>query len=118
VVTAHLILFSSPSINLDHDTPCSTNSAVWIHDIPVVGPFIFAGADVMEQSTEASTLQLLIRVYCGCQPEPMTEIERLKKELAEAKAENDRLRLQLDNVTLLYRQELLAESKLPKAAKE
>jgi hypothetical protein len=44
----------------------------------------------------------------------MTEIERLKKELAEAKAENDRLRLQLDNVTLLYRQTLLAESKLPK----
>jgi hypothetical protein len=44
----------------------------------------------------------------------MTEIERLKKELAEAKAENDRLRLQLDNVTLLYRQELLVASKLPK----
>jgi hypothetical protein len=44
----------------------------------------------------------------------MTEIERLKKELAEAKAENDRLRLQLDNVTLLYKQGLLAESKLPK----
>jgi regulator of replication initiation timing len=48
----------------------------------------------------------------------MTEIERLKKELADAKAENDRLRLRLDNVTLLYRQELLAASKLPKAAKE
>ena len=48
----------------------------------------------------------------------MTEIERLKKELAEAKAENDRLRLQLDNVTLLYRQQLLATPKLPKVAKE
>ena len=48
----------------------------------------------------------------------MTEIERLKKELADAKAENDRLRLRLDNVTLLYRQEMLAASKLSKGAKE
>ena len=44
----------------------------------------------------------------------MTEIERLKKELAEAKAENARLRLQLDNVALLYRRMMLKADKLPK----
>ena len=48
----------------------------------------------------------------------MTEIERLKKELADAKAENDRLRLQLDNVTLLYKLMMVETGKLPKAAKE
>ena len=48
----------------------------------------------------------------------MTEIERLKKELTEAKASNDRLQLQLDNVTFLYRQQLLAALKLPKTANE
>jgi hypothetical protein len=47
----------------------------------------------------------------------MTEIERLKKELAEAKAENDLLRLQLDNVTLLYRQILIGDGKLPKVSR-
>ena len=44
----------------------------------------------------------------------MTEIERLKKELAEAKAENIRLRLQLDNVTLLYRLMMVETGKLSK----
>ena len=47
----------------------------------------------------------------------MTEVEYLKKELAEAKAENDRLRLQLDNVTLLYKQMLVEAGKLPKPSK-
>jgi hypothetical protein len=41
----------------------------------------------------------------------MTEVERLKRQLAEAKAENDRLRLQLDNVTLLYRQMMIEAGK-------
>ena len=48
----------------------------------------------------------------------MTEVERLNGQLAEAKAENDRLRLQLDNVTLLYRQMLIETGKLPKPSEE
>jgi len=46
----------------------------------------------------------------------MTEIDRLKKELAVAKAENDRLRLQFDNVTLLYKQMRIEAGKPPKSS--
>jgi hypothetical protein len=46
----------------------------------------------------------------------MTEIDRLKKELADSKAENQKLRRQLDNVTLLYKQMLVEAGKLPKAS--
>jgi hypothetical protein len=42
----------------------------------------------------------------------MTDIERLKKELAEARAEIDNLRLRLNNVTLLLRKEMIAAGKL------
>jgi hypothetical protein len=45
----------------------------------------------------------------------MTEIEFLKKQLAEAKAAIASLTLQLNNVTLLYRNELLAGGKLLEA---
>jgi regulator of replication initiation timing len=44
----------------------------------------------------------------------MSEIEQLKKQLAEAKAENDRLRLQLENTMLLLRSEMTSSGKLPK----
>ncbi len=41
----------------------------------------------------------------------MTETERLKKELTEAKAEIDNLNLRLNNVTFLLRQEMAATGK-------
>ena len=44
----------------------------------------------------------------------MTEVERLNRKLAEAKAENDQLRRQLDNATLLLKKEMLDSGKLPK----
>ena len=50
----------------------------------------------------------------GCNDFDMTEIEILKKMLAEAKAENQSLRLQLDNVTLLLRKEMVVAGKPPK----
>jgi hypothetical protein len=42
----------------------------------------------------------------------MTEVERLNSQLAEAKAENDQLRRQLDNATLLLKQEMFDSGKL------
>jgi len=44
----------------------------------------------------------------------MTEIESLKKQLAEANAEIESLRLRLSNVTLLLRKEMTESGKLPK----
>ena len=40
--------------------------------------------------------------------------EALRRELAEAKAEIEKLRLRLSNVTLLLRKELMGASTLPK----
>lgn len=48
----------------------------------------------------------------------MTEIETLKKQLAEAIAKNDRLQVQLDNVTLLYKLLLIKTGKLPTLSRE
>ena len=50
--------------------------------------------------------------------EPMTEIEALRKELAEAKAEIQRLNLRLSNVTLLLKKEMTASGSLPKPEKD
>jgi hypothetical protein len=47
----------------------------------------------------------------------MTETEHLRKDLAEAKAEIATLRLQLDNVTMLYKHMMIEAGKLPKSAK-
>jgi len=44
----------------------------------------------------------------------MTEIENLKRELAEAKAEIQSLHLRLDNVTLLLKMEMSDSGKHPK----
>jgi predicted RNase H-like nuclease (RuvC/YqgF family) len=44
----------------------------------------------------------------------MTEIEALKKELEEAKAEIESLHLRLANVTLLLKKEMVESGKLPK----
>ena len=44
----------------------------------------------------------------------MNEIELLKKQLAEANAEIDNLRLRLSNVTLMLKKEMLDSGKLPK----
>jgi hypothetical protein len=44
----------------------------------------------------------------------MTEIELLKKQLAEANTEIESLRLRLSNVTLLLRKEMTESGKLPK----
>jgi regulator of replication initiation timing len=44
----------------------------------------------------------------------MTEIELLKKQLAEAMAENQALTLRLENVMLLLKSEMTASGKLPK----
>ena len=43
-----------------------------------------------------------------------TEVEKLKKALALAKAENDRLQLQLSNMLLLLKKEMRASGSLPK----
>ena len=42
------------------------------------------------------------------------EVEALKKELAEAKAEIERLRLRLDNANLLLRAEMMETGRIPK----
>ncbi len=44
----------------------------------------------------------------------MTETERLKKELAEARAEIENLKLQLSNVTFMLKKEMKEAGKLPK----
>jgi hypothetical protein len=46
------------------------------------------------------------------------EIELLKKQLADVKAENELLRLQLGNVTILYKEELTASGKLAKLKRD
>jgi hypothetical protein len=48
----------------------------------------------------------------------VTEIELLKKELAAAKSEIRDLKLQLANVTVLLRKEMIASGRLPKSANE
>ncbi|HEV3272971.1 MAG TPA: hypothetical protein VGZ93_12385 [Candidatus Methylacidiphilales bacterium] len=45
----------------------------------------------------------------------MTEIELLKKRLAEANAEIDVLRIRLTNVTFLLKSEMVASGNLPKS---
>jgi hypothetical protein len=44
----------------------------------------------------------------------MTEIELLKKQLADARAENDALTLRLNNITLMLKKEMTASGSLPK----
>ncbi len=44
------------------------------------------------------------------------ELEALKAELAAAKAENERLRLQLNNVMLLLKMEMTTPGTLPKVS--
>jgi len=44
----------------------------------------------------------------------MTEIEQLKEQLAEARAENQSLMLRLSNVTFLLKKEMVASGNLPK----
>jgi hypothetical protein len=48
----------------------------------------------------------------------MTELETLRKQLAEAKAEIDALRLQLSNATFLYKAELTKSGKLTKPTRD
>jgi hypothetical protein len=48
----------------------------------------------------------------------MTEIELLKKQLAEANAEIESLRLRLSNVTLLLKKEMTESGKLSKPQPE
>jgi hypothetical protein len=48
----------------------------------------------------------------------MTEIELLKKQLAEANVEIDSLRLRLSNVTLLLKKEMTASGNLPKPERD
>jgi len=43
-----------------------------------------------------------------------TEVEKLKKELAAAKIENEELRLRLDNTVLMLKAEMTASGSLPK----
>jgi hypothetical protein len=48
----------------------------------------------------------------------VTEIELLKKQLAEAKAENQSLMLRLNNVMFMLKQEMTASESIPKARPE
>jgi hypothetical protein len=47
-------------------------------------------------------------------PLAMSEIETLKKQLAEAEAEIECLKLRLANVTVLFKKEMTASASLPK----
>ncbi len=48
----------------------------------------------------------------------MTELERLKKELAEARAEIENLNLRLSNVTFLLKKEMIASGKIVGPSRE